>query len=301
MNVEDIKENVKLLQKNRCNTTIEEEAKKLCYSRDSVKKFKNRVNAYVTSIFNKTGKWAEHSPMIIYEVNGTLYLVDGQGRFEAVKKYNEKPVMGEIKEIPVTIYWGKTMEETEKAMMEIQENTKKWTTDDKFRNECLANGEVENCFKIQETQDYLESCGYIAKLILFDCSKASHINDFNGGISPYCEIMKEAFKKFYDETVCYAPMQKQKNAIKKTETAIALHGLLKEYIRKAKKSGCNEKDYPRVVEDVLKQVIKYTQKLLRNPNNFATVFGGKNPAIRAYFTEAINLRGDYWGKFANVA
>ena len=277
---------VKIIKENRCSYTNEDEAHSNSYSKSDCEKTKKRLNYYRNNIFSVCRRWLEASPMIVYEVDGKYYMVDGQGRFRALLVYNEKvDDIEKINEIPVLVFYNKTHKEMIHDMIELNRHGKNWSTTDIFRCYALNEGKMELYDKLVEIQDRLRVGEYTAKLILFGYGKSSHRDKIiDATISQYSDVIYSAFDRFYSGTyMACGGNARQLGSIKKQDTAQAFYAVLAKVIRVCENEHL---PYQKYLDKCVDCIVNNVNKLDRE-FEFPQVFGGKAKAISSYFRKYV--------------
>lgn len=284
--VDEILNLVNIIDENRCSYDNIEEAHSHGYSISDTQKTKRRLKYYETRVFGEKKQWLISSPMIVYEVDGKEYMVDGQGRFRALIEYNKKAKVNErINTIPVLLFRNKTKEEMISDMIELNRHGKNWSTSDIFRCYSIKEGKSDLYNKLMDIEDKLGVKEYTAKLILFGYGKSSHRDKIiDASISQYSDVVYSAFDKFYKGTsIACGGDVRQINAIKKQDTAQALYAVLAKVIR-----VCEDENLPyqKRLDVCVNSIVKGVNKLNRD-YEFPQVFGGKQKSIASSFKRFI--------------
>lgn len=291
MPVDYIKNNVKKINENRCASTDEEECKENLYTNFDLQKSIRRIKSYKSKIFQHYKEWFEATPMKIYDVEGTYYMTDGQGRFKSLLEYNETETP-KIEEIPVMIVKGKTYDQMIDQMIAMNQSNVNWSTSAIFRANMLRKGDTSFYESMCEVQNLLNVSEYTAKLILFGYANASHRDKIIDEYSPYKDVMFKCFKDFYDGVIPSCSTKREINTIKKIDCAQALYRIYALIIRTCENEGVAYEDK---LEKCNKVLIDYVAKMDRS-YVFAQVFGGKQMLIASNFKTALKkartVKGD---------
>lgn len=285
MTIEEVKNECKFFNENRNHYLSFKEANEHFFSNSSTKKTIKRIRQYQKDIFDKVGEWKICTPMIVYDVEGTKYIVDGQGRFMALSDDSKNYDIL----IPVMLVEGKTYMEMIEDAIAMNTRQKKWTPSDMYRTHLLMNGkpeEAEQFLKLQtKYENELDVTDYVSRLILLGYANASHNDNIHSTttLNPYHEVIFNCFKLFYEKACASCGTNKNDiKSIKRQNVSQAFNSIITEIIRECEKDGI---DYTEKVYNVSSFLSNEIAKLDRI-FSFKQTFGNTtSKAIRAYFVK----------------
>lgn len=214
-------DNVYHYEKNRCYTLNKLEAIKNGFTEKDVRRYKRRVNL-LGSAFDKY-TILSCCPITLFLFNNKYYIIDGQGRYGALKKRNRShEIKGEpLEVITAMVYSCQNESEIINAIRSSNEYPTKWNRDDKYRTEKMTAIEYANNHPDDERAqeeldlydliDFLESKGFsktaaftithgqgscksgFERTILTAWDKAEHFAVF------ICSLYKRCLEEFWDE------------------------------------------------------------------------------------------------------
>lgn len=294
MTIDEVVAKCMYFEENRSHFTNEEEAEAHFFSKSTTKKTVSRIKGYKNNIFKKDKVWKKCCAMVVYNVDGLLYIVDGQGRLEAVKEYNSEVEETErITTIPVLLYEGMTYEEMVKDVISLNKFQRNWDTEEMWRSERVGNGQEEKYIEevklVTAYENALEVPRYTARLIALGCGKASHRNsNFKGDvISPYHDIMREAFEIFYNIAVASCNGEtKDISTIKNVDVAIAFESIIMQVIKVCEKQKVDFVSRAKKVSEILGNFIAQMDRVYGFEQNLKH----KSKVAKKCFIKAINKK-----------
>lgn len=295
MSIDEIVDTCKHAEENRNHYLDEAEATKHGYSKNDVLTLNSRVRSYIKNIFKKTHEWSEASPMLLYEIDGELYIVDGQGRFEAVKLYNQQTDENNppIYEIPVCIHHNKTYDEMKDKIKELNQTRVNWRTEEFFRFNLMASGDKEKAEEVNKQLcaicDELGVKMYTAKLILFGYNKASHRDTMDQvpELNPYHHQILNAYRNFYNISIPSCDGRKREiGTLKNQCVAMSFYTIMTKVI-----SICNKEniDTDKKLDKASRILGEFAARMDRT-YKFAQVFGGRTKSITSNFAVELKRR-----------
>ena len=294
MTVDEISERCVYFEENRCHFTNDEEAEEHYFSNNAVRKTISRIKGYKNKIFKDKKVWKKCCPMIVYEVDGLFYIVDGQGRFEAVKAYNAEVDESEkITKIPVHIYKNMTYEEMVDDVLSLNKFQRNWDAEDAWRSERVGNGEEEQYTAEMElytrVQNTLGVNPHLARLIVLGVGKASHRDSkFRGEvISPYCADVLQSFCTFYDIAVpsCNGKASDIRT-IKSDNVGVAFESIIKQVIKVCEAQNADYTSRIQKVSEILGTFIAQMDREYAFGQNLKN----NSRVIKSCFVKAINKK-----------
>lgn len=178
------------------------------YTKKQNERYEKRVKRLVKVI--KRDGYDMHIPLYIGRTDGMSYILDGQGRRDAIITINEASMQSsgviEIPKVPVIVYDVANMDEMFGIIKSLNTNHTDWNTIDILRAKAFLTNNPYNLGiwdKLVEIMDEFQVGEYIATYIMFG-HQGSHKNTIYDSIKhEYHEIYYETYRLLHQKVKAY--------------------------------------------------------------------------------------------------